>query len=672
MDGGDEMNESRVRSRRFLHVVSGLAGLIFLFTINCKKPDNSREAPVAPPGKAVFAAKGCVGCHNFGGGDSATGPDLAGVTKRRKADWLKKWMKDPAGMLKTDKIAKELAKKFPNPMPNMPVTDSEVASLIEYFKWKDAGGGKIAAFKPLNDTEYKEAKDIFFNRCSGCHGAKRWGATGPSLLPDAHIVSAKSVPGGGTRSKGTEGLTSILVNGSPKGMPAWGKEGILNTREINLMARFVQMPPPEIPQLSMKEARKEWKLEIPVADRPKTDQTGGKYENYFGVVMRDAGKVAIIDGTTYEKLAIMDTGFAIHILRSSATGRYFYAIGRDGKVTLIDLWFKKPKVVARGRTCWDARSVDGSKAPGFKDKYAIIGCYTPFQYAIMDGETLEPLSITSVADSRDWKTGNKLPEVRVASIVASETKPFWVINLKESGWVYLIDYSNPVKPKETRIKANNFLHDGGWVKLPGSHELRYFLVAANGKNQVCVIDTVAKKLIKARSGKGPCITTGQVPHPGRGANFVHPKYGPVFATSHISDTKISMIGVDPKGHSKYAWKLVGTIDMKSAGSLFVKSHPKSRNVWVDMPLSADAGVNGEVGVYNIDSGKMTYFKVSDKRIVHFEYNKAGNEVWISGWLEDAIYIYDDKTLKLKKKITGGWVKTPTGKFNVFNTRNDVY
>ncbi|HEO65944.1 MAG TPA: nitrite reductase, partial [Spirochaetes bacterium] len=72
------------------------------------------------------------------------------------------------------------------------------------------------------------------------------------------------------------------------------------------------------------------------------------------------------------------------------------------------------------------------------------------------------------------------------------------------------------------------------------------------------------------------------------------------------------------------------------------------------------------------TGKITYINVSPKRIVHFEYNAAGNEVWISGWLEGAIYIYDDKTLKLIKKITGDWVKTPTGKFNVTNTSKDIY
>jgi len=69
------------------------------------------------------------------------------------------------------------------------------------------------------------------------------------------------------------------------------------------------------------------------------------------VILRNAGKVAIIDGTTKQLLNVVDSGFATHILRSSHSGRYFYTIGRDGRVGLIDLWFDKPKLVAKVRTC---------------------------------------------------------------------------------------------------------------------------------------------------------------------------------------------------------------------------------------------------------------------------------------------------------------------------------
>ena len=65
-----------------------------------------------------------------------------------------------------------------------------------------------------------------------------------------------------------------------------------------------------------------------------------------------------------------------------------------------------------------------------------------------------------------------------------------------------------------------------------------------------------------------------------------------------------------------------------------------------------------------------------RRVVQGEFNKAGDEVWFSVWnskqQKSAIVVVDDKTLKLKQVITDKRLVTPTGKFNVYNTRNDVY
>jgi len=81
------------------------------------------------------------------------------------------------------------------------------------------------------------------------------GATGPSLLPNSHIKQAKEYPGGSTRDKGTEALKAIIWNGTPAGMPPWGKEGMLTPEEVDLMARYVQMDPPPVPKLEMKKAK---------------------------------------------------------------------------------------------------------------------------------------------------------------------------------------------------------------------------------------------------------------------------------------------------------------------------------------------------------------------------------------------------------------------------------
>ena len=47
-------------------------------------------------------------------------------------------------------------------------------------------------------------------------------------------------------------------------------------------------------------------------------------------------------------------------------------------------------------------------------------------------------------------------------------------------------------------------------------------------------------------------------------------------------------------------------------------------------------------------------------------------MWNAKDQESAIVVVDDKTRKLKHVIKDKRLVTPTGKFNVFNTRNDVY
>jgi nitrite reductase (NO-forming)/hydroxylamine reductase len=93
--------------------------------------------------------------------------------------------------------------------------------------------------------------------------------------------------------------------------------------------------------------------------------------------------------------------------------------------------------------------------------------------------------------------------------------------------------------------------------------------AANASNKIAVIDTKEGELTKL-------VDVGKTPHPGRGANFVDPKFGPVWATGHLGDETISLIGTDPKKHRTMPGKVVRTLKGQGGGSLFLKTHPKSK------------------------------------------------------------------------------------------------
>ncbi|HJV87394.1 MAG TPA: multicopper oxidase domain-containing protein [Noviherbaspirillum sp.] len=95
--------------------------------------------PDAAQAKLQFESK-CLACHALvGGRGKKIGPDLAGVTKRRSDDWLRRWLKSPEDMLATDPDAKALLKEHNNlPMPNQNLSDKEINGLIKYFHWVDS------------------------------------------------------------------------------------------------------------------------------------------------------------------------------------------------------------------------------------------------------------------------------------------------------------------------------------------------------------------------------------------------------------------------------------------------------------------------------------------------------------------------------------------------------
>jgi nitrite reductase (NO-forming)/hydroxylamine reductase len=513
----------------------------------------------------------------------------------------------------------------------------------------------------LSEAEFEVATKVYFERCAGCHGVLRKGATGKPLTPDI------------TREKGTDYLKALINYGSPAGMPNWGTSGEMTPEQIDIMARFLQQEPPAPPEFGMADMKGTWQVLVPPEDRPGKPQHDRNIDNFFSVTLRDAGQVAIIDGDTKEIVNIIETGYAVHISRVSASGRYILTIGRDALINMVDLYMDPPQTVAKIKVGLEARSVETSKFKGYEDKYAIAGSYWPPQYVIMDGDTLEPLKIVSTrgmtVDTQEYH-----PEPRVAAIVASHEHPDFIINVKETGHILLADYSDIDNIAVTDIGAARFLHDGGWDRTK-----RYFLTAANQSDKIAVVDSRERKLVALSD-----VT--KTPHPGRGANLDDPEHGPVWVTSALGNANVTFLGTDPEGHADAAWKTVRILEGMGGGSLFVKSHPKSSNRWVDAPLNPDESISQSVAVFDINDFDAGYETLpiaewadlgeGPKRIVQPEYNKAGDEVWFSVWSgkeqESAIVVVDDKTRKLKTVIKGPEIVTPTGKFNVYNTLHDVY
>jgi nitrite reductase (NO-forming)/hydroxylamine reductase len=281
----------------------------------------------------------------------------------------------------------------------------------------------------MTEAEIARSKQIYFERCAGCHGVLRKGATGKPLTPDI------------TLPKGTDYLKIFIGYGSPAGMPNWGTSGDLTEEEVDMMARYLQHEPPIPPEFGMEEMKATWKVLVEPDKRPTKKMNKYNIDNVFGVTLRDSGQVALIDGDTKDIISIVETGYAVHISRPSASGRYLFTIGRDAKINLIDMWMEKPDTVATLKIGLEARSVETSKYKGYEDKFAIAGSYWPPQYVIMDGNTLEPMKIVSTrgmtVDTQEYH-----PEPRVAAIVASHEHPEFIVNIKETGKILLVNYED--------------------------------------------------------------------------------------------------------------------------------------------------------------------------------------------------------------------------------------
>ena len=122
----------------------------------------------------------------------------------------------------------------PKTKPKPPVSDAE----IRY----QAGGSPLGGVDmhqdinpkapPMAKAEFDRARQIYCERCAGCHGVLRKGATGKPLTPEI------------TLAKGTEYLKVFIAYGSPAGMPNWQTSGEMTEKEVDLMARYIRQTPP--------------------------------------------------------------------------------------------------------------------------------------------------------------------------------------------------------------------------------------------------------------------------------------------------------------------------------------------------------------------------------------------------------------------------------------------
>ena len=93
------------------------------------------DKALAEKGKEIFESK-CTACHNTDE-TRKVGPGLAGVTERRKPEWVMNMVLNPEKMVQEDPTAKELLAEYLAPMANQNLTEEEARAVLEYFRQND-------------------------------------------------------------------------------------------------------------------------------------------------------------------------------------------------------------------------------------------------------------------------------------------------------------------------------------------------------------------------------------------------------------------------------------------------------------------------------------------------------------------------------------------------------
>jgi mono/diheme cytochrome c family protein len=144
-------------------------------------------------GRSIFEAQ-CSSCHTIGGGEGV-GPDLAGLSARRKPAWILAFIRAP-DLLFRDKDPEALAllQKYQGlPMPNLGLSEDEVRAVALFLGQPPNAAneaGRSAAEEGEGKGEVAVGRSLFT-------GSKGFWAGGSSCLA-CHNVAGLGFLGGGS------------------------------------------------------------------------------------------------------------------------------------------------------------------------------------------------------------------------------------------------------------------------------------------------------------------------------------------------------------------------------------------------------------------------------------------------------------------------------------------
>lgn len=210
----------------------------------------SSLATFAQDGEALFKST-CAPCHTIGGGKTV-GPDLKGVTEKRPAEWLVKWITSSQALVNSgDADAKAIFAEFNNMvMPDATISEAEVKSVVEYLKQSGSATATVQDTTPVvpkrstddaTPEEIQMGMDLF-------QGSQMFSAGGPSCISCHHVSYNGVIPGGllakdlteaYTRLGGDAGLQAMMASPAFPAMQVAFGDRKLTEQEIYCVTAFL-------------------------------------------------------------------------------------------------------------------------------------------------------------------------------------------------------------------------------------------------------------------------------------------------------------------------------------------------------------------------------------------------------------------------------------------------
>jgi len=484
---------------------------------------------------------------------------------------------------------------------------------------------------------HAQAPASYAANCASCHGADRYGAMGPALLPESL-----------ERLRPAAAAETIRDGRAATQMPAFG--ATLPKADIDALVAFLYAPSPVRPawgEADIAASRIVHRARASLPDRP---THAADPLNLFVVVEAGDHHASVLDGDRLERIARFPTRYALHGgPKFSPDGRFVYFASRDGWIAKYDLW--SLSLVAEVRAGLNTRNA----AVSSDGRYVMVGNYLPHSVVVLD----EDLNLVKLlpAVARDGKSS------RVSAVYDAAPRRSFVVALKDVPELWEVSYD----PKAPDLAAG-LVHDfrsreGAFVpgflnprRTPLDETLDDFFFTPDyaqvigasreaGKGQVVHLDVRRRIAGVALPG---------MPHLGSGITFEHAGRR-VMATPNLKEGVVTVVDLATFATIK---------EIRTYGpGFFLRSHDATPYAWIDGMMGPRKDTLQVIDKRTLAvAGEVT--PSPGKTAAHVEFDRYGRYALVSVWEQDgAIVVYDAATLREVKRLPAS---KPVGKYNVGN------